>query len=256
MKEMRGRKSILVGLAVAGAGILGFSCFAPCNRKITNIPDRAPIVLNIAEREGKIYRESKSYLELFISDYVRDYAPFSEEMSRNIKAYGGGEIGKKKVVEGYVELYTICLDTAMKNVDKELGSKELDELSDRLVINHKKMVKFTDLSLEHPAVKEGYKPWGKSRVNNFRRIIKENLNSSEKDFRAMVRKAYPSKKELLEELETQNEAEKELFRGFEKSLENRNLLIKLIGQAVIRTSQEKSWELNKRELNRFYNKDE
>jgi hypothetical protein len=115
------------------------------------------------------------------------------------------------------------------------------------------MTKKTDLSLTHPAIREAYKHWGKQKVNHFSRIIRANLNSKEKDYISMTRKAY-TREEFIVMLNEQNEAEKVLFEGFKKSLENRPIHIRLIGPGLIDSQQKDSWKLNYRELEGFYGK--
>jgi hypothetical protein len=215
-------------------------------------PSSRPQAFNLQSRKAEIRSAATSYLETFILDYVRDFAPGSGEMRDNIKIYGGGEKGKAAVADGYVKLYQICLDTALNHLDKDLTQEELDEFGNKLLKQQKEMVKKTDLSLKHPAVLEAYKVWGKQKVDYFRRIAKANLKNNEKDFVLMARRTY-TRQQFEEMFAEQNRVEEVLYKdGFKKSLEDRPLHIRIFGPGVIDSQQALSKTLNYREINRLY----
>ncbi len=244
----------LAGIVLTAAGITGASYLNSRNQKTVEISSQPAITLNLDGRKEHIRKTLTNYLETFLSDYVLDFSPHSDEMRDNIKQYGGGEKGTKEVAKGYVDLYSICLDCAIKAVDKELTERDVDELSSRLVAQHKTMAKKTDLCLEHPAIVKGYRIWGRDKVERFRKVIAKNLEGNEKDYRGMYLRAFDTEAEMTAELEKQNEAEKILFESFKKSLENKGTGARLLGPAVIDAQQKKSRELNYRELKRFYGK--
>lgn len=221
-----------------------------CRPSQLNVTSRPPLTLNLDQRRGEIRNAASSYLETFISEYVRDFSPHSCEMRKNINYYGGEEVGRAKVAEGYVALYGACLDVALQRTGEEVSNTDIIELSERLVGIHAAMAKETDLNLANPAAKEAYVIWGEQKVKHFRRVVEANLTSDEANYLAMTRRAY-TKADFAAMLKEQNDAEKVLFGGFKESLKD-ELLLKLFGPAVIDAQQRESWKLNSREIDRFY----
>ncbi len=221
-----------------------------CSQTKAPITNRPNLIVSLEEQNKKeVYHK----IEGFINDYYggkekkEGYVDFmavhSREIRKNIE-----ESGREKVVESYRRLHKHCLDLAVSRLFQEISEQDIDELGDRLVLHQKNSAKHTYIDYEHPAVKEGYKKFGKDRAGFYKKLIESNIKNTKGDFKAYVERAY-NPDEYPELRKNQGQSTRELYNGFAKSLENCREgcvgpLVRILGPGVVQRTREWSEKFN------------
>ena len=232
---------------VLGAGVLVGGCFiGRCNQNISN---PAPVVARYEGRRGEIQKAVRGSLSDFLTRYVQDIKPFSEEVRNNIDFYNSlGKDGEREVINGYFKLYDSCLSFAVSNINKKISKDDYLKLGKKLAGIHQEMAKKTHLNLGSDDVTGGYAVWGEDKVERYIKIINRNIDTSSTKFEQMFKNTF-NKTEGEEEFRKQDKAELILFKGFQNSL---IFLFRGFGGKILKETHEKSRELNRREFERIY----
>ncbi|MFH1710917.1 MAG: hypothetical protein ABH840_01245 [Nanoarchaeota archaeon] len=250
-------------LSILLAGILAASS-AAC----TNLGDkvewqRLAISVKIEDKNMKrVYTLCKDYLCEFyfgkkdIEGYVDFVKKYSGELRGNIEHYGGGERGKKVVADGYVRLHQMCLDVAVSKLDSEVSENDFDELARGLVDNQKKGDVKSPVNYDDKAVFEGYKAYGKQRVDFFKALVRGNLGKNAKNSSDLVRNAF-TKNEFGDYVEDEAKARAKLYSGFATSMKgSKNGFVRMFGAGIAMMTKQKSDEFSLKWVEIFFEKSE
>ncbi|MDP6381535.1 MAG: hypothetical protein QF662_09340 [Phycisphaerae bacterium] len=187
------------------------------------------------------YALIESDLHTYYEGYVDYVKPASPTLRHNIK-----KSGRKAVVEAYVRLETLCLDTAMAFRDKDVPASEYKHLAKALAKHQKKGSRDVPIDYDSRAVAEAYEVWAKDKVEFFKGLL---LANPAGNYKELIKKKY-TRQEYKEYLHQHSKVRNVLYGGFAKALVG--FFPKIFGPGRINTVRNKAKAFSYLRLDAIY----
>ena len=247
-------------LSVLLAGILAVSS-AACTNSTGKVEWQRPAMGVKVEDKNvrKVYASCQDYLhELYygtkdIEGYVDFMKKYSGELRGNIEHYGGGERGKKKAADGYIRLHQMCLDVAVSRLNSEVSEQDIDQLALRLVDNQKEGDVKSPVNYDDKAVVEGYKSYGKQRVNFFKALVKGNLGKNSRNSSELIKNAFGEEQTFAKYVEDEAKAREKLYSGFAASIRSsKDGFVRMFGPGIAMMTKQRSDEFSRKWIDIYF----